>query len=71
MHIISMGWSLIIQVFNKVRKVYRKAMLDLFETKGNWKIKIYVSQTSDPMMWKENILQHQWDYPETCPQLQS
>ena len=54
-------WSLLPRVFDTICEVYSYPHIDLFATRANTKLPLYVSLIPDPMTWKQDAFQHLWD----------
>ena len=52
------------QVFNNIPQVYGRPKVDLFLTRRNHKLSLYVSSFTDPLAWKKNAFQHPQDYQD-------
>ena len=54
-------WSLLPRVFEVVWEVFICPCLDMFATRANTKLPLYMSPVPDPMVWKQGAFQHSWD----------
>ena len=54
--VVSLPW-----VFDAICEVYDHPLLDLFDTRANAKLPLYVFPVLDPMVENEAAFQHLWD----------
>ena len=55
-------WSLLPRIFEGIYEVFRRPHLDLFVTRANAKLPLYVSLVPDLMACKQDTFQHPWDH---------
>ena len=51
-------WSLFPLVFDVICKAFGFHHMDLFVTRANVKLPLYVSLVPDPMAWKQDVFHH-------------
>ena len=59
-------WSLLLRVFEGICGVFGRPQLNLFATRANAKLPLYISPVPDPMVWKQDAFQHPWDHLSAC-----
>ena len=59
--VIQTEWSLHQQIFNQIGRVWHTEMVDLFATRLNYKLPIYVSLDPDRKAWKIDALNICWE----------
>ena len=68
----STEWSLFPQVFKQISKIWESPQVDLFATRLNTKLPLYVSPIPDPQAWAVDALNVRWEnlvayaYPTTA-----
>ena len=55
-------WSLLPWVFEGICNVFGRPHLDLFATRTNMKLLLYMSLVPDPLAWKQDALHMLWDH---------
>ena len=55
-------WSLLPGYSMPYAKCFGCSHMDLFATRANAKLPLYVSLGLDPMVWKQGAFQHTWNY---------
>ena len=51
-------WSFLPWVFNTICEVHGHPYIDLFATRADGKLILYVSRVPDPVTWKQDAFQH-------------
>ena len=55
-------WSLLPRVLDGICQVIRRPHLDLFATRANTNLPLYVSPVPDPLAWKQDALHLPWNH---------
>ena len=55
-------WSLLPRVFDRICQVFGRPHLNLFATKANNKLALYVSLVLDPLAWEQGTLHLRWNH---------
>ena len=55
-------WSLLPRGFDRICQVFGRPHLNLFATKANNKLALYVSPVLDPLAWEQGTLHLRWDH---------
>ena len=63
--VLPMEWSLLPRVFEGICSVFGRPHLDLFATRANTKLPLYVFPVPNPLAWKQDAFQHPWDHLST------
>ena len=59
-------WSLLPRVFEEICRVFGRPHLDLFATRANAKLPLFIYPVPDSMPWKQDTFQHPWDHLSAC-----
>ena len=54
-------WYFLLGGFDAICEVYGRPFIDLFTTRANAKLPLYVSTVPGPMAWKQDAFQRQWN----------
>ena len=60
-------WFLLPWVFEDICKESGHPLIDLFTTRANLKLLLYLSLVPNPMAWKDSSFQHSWDILDVIP----
>ena len=55
-------WSLLPRVFEAICEFFGHPHLKLFTTRANAKLSLYISPVMNPMIRKQDTIQHRWDH---------
>ena len=59
--VLSTEWSSLPRVFDEIYEVFSHSHVDLFATRANTKLPIYIYVVLDPMAWKQDNFQYPQD----------